>query len=138
MKQQFLDKMLQKDFKNAALLLYEEILKIQVPPDINLNITIDREQNLENITIKMKNIHDKINESYEEISFENMWIEVLNTNEFLKKQNLKDNELLLKNAKTAYNQAMDLIRKQHYEQYFDGAVTLKTTLQGVINAAINM
>jgi hypothetical protein len=68
-----------------------------------------------------------------------MWTNVFNSNELSEKQNLKDNELLVSNAKTAYDEAINLVRKQQYEQIFDGTVlTLKATLQGVVNAAINI
>lgn len=139
MKQQFSNYMLQKDFKSAAELIFEATLKIQIPENVNLNINIDRDQNIEDLTGQMKNCYDQINEAYSGISFEKMWTNVFNSNELSEKQNLKNNELLVTNAKTAYDEAMNLVRKQQYEQIFDGTVlTLKATLQGVVNAAINI
>jgi hypothetical protein len=139
MKQQFSNYMLQQDFKSAAELIFEATLKIQVPENINLNINIDRDQNINDLTGQMKNCYDQINEAYSGISFEKMWTNVFNSNELSEKQNLKDNELLVSNAKTAYDEAINLVRKQQYEQIFDGTVlTLKATLQGVVNAAINI
>ena len=131
--------MLDKDFKSAAEQIFEATLKIQVPENANLNINIDRDRNIEDLAEQMKNCYDQINEAHSGISFEKMWTNVFTSNELSEKQNLKDNELVITKARTAYDEAMNIVRKQQYEQIFDGTVlTLKATLQGVVNAAINL
>lgn len=139
MKEQFANFMLDKDFKSAAEQIFEATLKIQIPQNVNLNINIDRDQIIADLAEQMKNCYDQINEAYAGISFEKMWTNVFTSNELSEKQNLKDNELVISKARTAYDGAINIVRKQQYEQIFDGTVlTLKTTLQGVVNAAINL
>mgnify|MGYP001476124779 CR=1 FL=1 len=139
MKQQFANYMVDKDFKNAAELIFEATLKIQVPDNVNLNINIDRNKNIEELTEQMKNCYKQINEAYLSISFENTWTNAFNLTELSEKQSLKDNEQLIAKAKIAFEDAMSIVRKRQYEQIFEGTVlTLNATLQGIVNAAIKM
>jgi len=139
MKQQFANYMVDKDFKNAAELIFEATLKIQVTDNVNLNINIDRNKNIEELTEQMKKCYKQINESYLSISFENTWTNAFNLTELSEKQSLKDNEQLIAKAKIAFEDAMSIVRKRQYEQIFDGTVlTLNATLQGIVNAAIKM
>lgn len=139
MKQEFAKYMLDKDFKNAAILIFEATFKVQVPNNVNLNINIDRNKNIEDLAMQMKNCYDQIDKEYSAISFEKTLTNVLNSEDLLGKQNIKDNETIMNNAKTLFDETMKNIKKRQYEQIFDSTVlTLNATLQGFVNAAMKL
>lgn len=139
MKNQFANFMLDKNFRSAAELIFEATLNVDVPQNVNLNINIDREENIADLSEQMKNYYNQINETFNEISFEKLWTDIFTKTEFSEKQNLKSNDIALNMAQTTYDNAMKKIMIQQYEQiYLATTLTLKATLQGVVDAAIKI
>lgn len=139
MKKQFSTFMLEKNFRNAAELIFDSALNVQAPNNVNLNINIDREKNIDDIAGQMKNCYDQINDSYSEISFDKLWTNAFDTPELLEKQNLKTNDIVVTKAKTAYDNAMNQFKVQQYEQIFETTTsTLRATFQGVVDSVVNL
>jgi hypothetical protein len=139
MKTEFAKLMLDKNFNGAATLIFETTLKVQVPDNVKLNINIDREKNINDLAKQMESCYDQINDAYSELAFDALWSNVFETAEFSEKQNLKSNDIVISKAKSAYDSIMNKIRVQQYEQIFETtALTLNATLQGLVNAAIQI
>lgn len=139
MKTEFAKLMLDKNFSGAATLIFETTLKVQVPDNVNLNINIDREKNISDLANQMESCYNQINDAYSELAFDTLWTNVFETAEFSEKQNLKSNDIVVSKAKSAYDSIMNKIRVQQYEQIFEATtLTLNATLQGLVNAAIQI
>ncbi len=139
MKNTFADYMINMNFKSAAELIYEKTLEVNIPKSVNLNINIDREKNINDLINQIENYFNQVNTTYTELTFDTLWIKLFESNELSEKQNLKDNEIILKQAKSEYDSLMYKIKKQQFEQYFETVTTtLNSTFQSIINAAINL
>jgi len=139
MKEEFSKFMIDKNFKNAAELIFNATLNIKVPENVNVNINIDREKNISDLTKQMESCYNQINDTYSEVSFEKMWKAVFAKPEFSEKHSLRSDEIVLSKAQNTYDNLMNGIKMQQYQQIFQTTtLTLNATLQGLIEAAVKI
>ena len=139
MKEEFVKRMLNKDFTGAAELIFEATLNVHAPQDVNLTINIDREKNIADLSAQMKRCHEEINGAYSLVSFDSLWNDVFTRPELVEKQNLKSNDLALNKAQAAFENMMSNLLAKQYEQIFEATtLTLNATLQGLVDAAVKL
>ncbi len=139
MKEEFAKRMLEKNFRGAAELIFEATLNVHAPQDVNLTINIDRDKNIADLSAQMEKCYKEINGSFSQVSFDGLWSDVFTRPELVEKQNLKSNDLALSRAKAAYEKVMSSLVTKQYEQIFEATtMTLNASLQGVIDAAVKL
>ena len=139
MKNQFATFMRDQDFRSAAHLIIEATLYVHVPKNVNLNIEIRQEKEIKYWTNQIKNSYDQINNTYSEFPFEKFWTAVITNPELSEKPNFKIPDLILSKARTEYDNFMNRIKIEQYEQIFETTtLSVNTTLQGVVDAALKI
>lgn len=68
----------EKNFSSAAALIYDVTHNVDVPKSINLTITINHQNQIENLPVQMKNCYNQIKDINSGIELDSLWIDTLN------------------------------------------------------------
>ena len=136
MKKEFATLIEKKEFEEASKLIFKTIFDISTPKNVKLNFLFEYENNISDLTLKLKEYYDEINISNAQIT-NKLTTEIFDKNEDLVKLSDKEKEKIIFDMSTLYENEMNLMKMKQYEQIFETTTeTLKTTLQSVINFAL--
>jgi hypothetical protein len=134
---QFVEFMLKENFKEAAILVYDAILDVTIPSNVNLDI--DRNKQIVDISGQLKKFHEDTVKNDAHLNFEQMWNALFEREEYSERTHLKTNEQTIKKAQAGFNEVLVRKHSSQYENLFETVTNIhKGALQSTLDAAARL